>query len=69
MKKLFFTAIAIIAFSGVSIAGTIQEKDEAIVRSCMQVYMETYDAFVEAGLSSEASGEASSAYGDCLTGN
>ena len=69
MKKLFFTAIAIIAFSGISMAGTIQGKDEAIVGSCMQVYVETYDAFVEAGLSSEASTEASAAYGECLNGN
>ena len=50
-------------------ANTIEEKGEAVVGSCMQVYMETYDAFVQAGLSSEASGEAAAAYGECLIGN
>ena len=69
MKKLFFTAIAIIAFSGVSIAGTIQEKDEAVIGSCMQVYAETYQDFVDAGFPGEASSEAAAAYGECLIGN
>ena len=31
MKKLFFTAIAMIAFSGVSMANTIEEKEDMLI--------------------------------------
>ena len=36
MKKLMFTAIAFVAFSGVSLAKTIADEEVAIKRNCAQ---------------------------------
>ena len=72
MKKLFFSAVALIAFSSVSMANTIEIEDlvevEPKAKSCMQVYMETYEEFVELGFEEDAVNEATSAYGECISG-
>ena len=71
MKKLVFTAIAMIAFSGASMANTIEVKEEVVRRaSCMQVSIEVYNELREAGVGTEeAQIEANAAYGECLSGN
>ena len=68
MKKLFFTAVAMIAFSGVSMANTIEEKKEVVLVSCMEVAMNTYREMEIAGLGEEeCQTEANAAYGECIS--
>lgn len=42
MKKLFFSAIALVAFSSVSMANTIEIEDLDISVDCNRVYSSTY---------------------------
>lgn len=65
MKKLFFTAIALVAFSGISMANTVEFEEQIIRVRCIDVYNETYMEFVSLGLESEAASEAWAAYKEC----
>ena len=57
MKKLFFTAIAMIAFSGVSMANTIEEKEEiVIVDDCQQNVIDYYESVMDEFCGSPACG-------------
>ena len=75
MKKVIFTAIAMIAFSGASMANTeevkkVTENDDLDVRAnCMQEAMAVYNELSSAGIEeSECQYEANAAYGDCIGG-
>ncbi len=69
MKKLLFTALAVVAFSGVTMANTVEVKEEVVIDfvedNCTDVYHETYKEFVDLGLEEEAASEAFAAYKDC----
>ena len=69
MKKLLFTAFAVVAFNGVAKAETCVSAKKLTVdllkESCTDVYHETYIEFVNLGLEEEAAGEAFAAYKDC----
>ncbi|SHI75824.1 hypothetical protein [Flavobacterium terrae] len=68
MKKMLFTAIALVAFAGTSI---VNAKEDLIrTKPCMQVYMETYDECADLGMdAADCTSEANAAYGECLSGN
>lgn len=74
MKKLVFTAIAVIAFSGIGMANTKEVKlvssvtEEKELSPCAKVYLDTYQEFVDLELEGEAGAEAWAAYKDCLSG-
>lgn len=62
MKKLVFTSLAVVVFSGVAMA----ENQQVLVEdNCSDVYHETYEEFVALGLEEEAGAEAFAAYKDC----
>ena len=53
MKKLIFTAIAMVAFSGVSMAGDIAEEKSVqvlLARDCVQEGLNARDCAYEAGV-------------------
>lgn len=70
MKKLVFTALSVVAFSGTIMANTINVESEAdytlYTTSCTDVYHSTYIEFVDAGLPYDAPGEAWAAYKECM---
>jgi hypothetical protein len=65
MKKLVFTALAVVAFSGAAMAENQQVLIEAVEDNCSDVHHETYKEFVALGLEEEAGAEAFAAYKDC----
>ncbi|KIA99992.1 MULTISPECIES: hypothetical protein [unclassified Flavobacterium] len=68
MKKLIFSALLAVAFSGPAMANTV-ESDVAstfFVSNCGGVYHRTYIEFCDIGLEDDASGEAWAAYKECL---
>ncbi|WP_428223575.1 hypothetical protein [Flavobacterium sp.] len=66
MKKLVFTALAVICFSGV-VNAKQPAKNVAVAMSCMQLYMEIYDMMTDLGASSSDAHEfASDCYGGCI---
>lgn len=80
MKKLFFSAVFLLAFSGVSIANTIEVKnldeietksDEKLIRTtpeeCASIRVLYYDHLISQGVPhSEASGRSYSIYFQCM---
>ena len=70
MKKLFFTAIAMVAFSSASMANTIADEEvveKDVKRSpCLQLYLDTYDEYVNLGFPDDAPSEAWAAYRECV---
>lgn len=65
MKKIVFTALTLVAFSGVSMAEKQQVKIDTIADNCTDVYHETYIEFVNLGFEEDASSEAFAAYKEC----
>jgi hypothetical protein len=65
MKKLVFTALAMVAFSGAVKAENQKVVIELVADNCTEVYHETYKEFAELGLEEEAASEAFAAYKDC----
>ena len=62
MKKLFFTAIALIAFSGVSMASVVEVKVESksmvfVSDICDEIAYDTYYIWVSRGFGEELSRE------------
>ncbi|MDN3674891.1 hypothetical protein QWY99_17775 [Flavobacterium branchiarum] len=71
MKKLVFTALAVVAFSGVSMANTNNiesEMDSSFLVGdyCIGVYHATYIEFASQGFDYDAPGEAWAAYKECM---
>jgi len=62
MKKLFFSAIALVAFSGISMANTVVEV--AAPRNCSQEGISARDCAYECGSITWAQAEA---IGDCVS--
>ncbi|MBG6060310.1 hypothetical protein IWX83_000073 [Flavobacterium sp. CG_9.1] len=62
MKKLVFTVLAVVAFSGVAMLGTQEVKEEVtidfVADNCTDVYHETYKEFQDLGLEYNAAKEA-----------
>lgn len=72
MKKLFFSAVALMAFSGVSLAtGSDSNMDSEVklvtFSVCSNVYLDTYQAAIDNGASEQqASAVAWAAYRSCV---
>ncbi len=76
MKKIIFSALALIAFSGVCMANTIDVKEdniqikkanELVTPSCDQERKETYNEAVSAGYSHyQAYFQAAAVYMECM---
>jgi hypothetical protein len=47
MKKMFFTAIAVVAFSGASIANTVEVKKEVVMFNCVGAALDYYEAVMD----------------------
>ena len=78
MKKLFFTAIALVAFSGVSMASTIEEKnlpenlllDDGDYWSCAKDASDMYDEIYSlTGAPDEAKAEGDAIFSECMGTN
>lgn len=71
MKKLFFTAILLVAFSGVSMAKTIENKElESDKRNCNAVFQNALGGALASGLDADAAWSvASAAYSFCVFQN
>lgn len=69
MKKLLFTALAVVTFCGVAMANTVEVKEEVVIDfvadNCTDVYNETYKELQDLGLEHDAAIEAFAAYKDC----
>jgi hypothetical protein len=69
MKKLLFTTLAVVVFSGIAIAKTAEVKEDIKIDfaedNCTEVYHETYKEFQDLGLEHDAAKEAFSAYKEC----
>lgn len=71
MKKLFITAIALVAFSGVSMAKSGQVKaklsPKAVVSACTDIYQATWIAAKSEGANDKQAGRiAWAAYSTCI---
>ncbi|HRG18977.1 MAG TPA: hypothetical protein PLP39_07785 [Flavobacterium lutivivi] len=67
MKKLFFSAIALVAFSGVSMANTIEVEDVDVSVDCNRVFSSTRIYMLNQGFTQEASNVAAfAAYDKCM---
>ena len=72
MKRLFFTAIALVAFSGVSMAKNgevkFKAKSNVVVSACTDIYHATYISAKENGANDRQAGAVAwAAYSSCLT--
>ena len=67
MKKLFFSAVALVVFSSVSIANTVEIEKEIVTPSCDQERLETYNEAIANGLSHyQAYFQAAEVYMECI---
>ena len=79
MKKVFFTAIAIIAFSSLSLANTISDENEVVnnqikvvllKQNCKDVFASTLSSCASSGIDADTAWSiADAAYGFCVFRN
>lgn len=61
MKKVFFSAVALVAFSFAGMANEIEEKKAVQIedeeKSCGQIYLEDFERYESIGLTFEAASD------------